>query len=98
MEEVLTGNVTNPNLTPTLTHNRKPNSNPNQINKKSKKKQLMIKWRNVSLVDENKCKPKIWGQIWKLIPVFSRMQRTRSIRQHEYVFLKTGLKFTKKRF
>jgi hypothetical protein len=37
MEEVLNGYVTNPNPTPTLTHNRNLNSKPNQINKKIQK-------------------------------------------------------------
>ena len=29
------------------------------------------------------------------VPVFSRMQRARSVRQDEYLFLKTGFKFKK---
>jgi hypothetical protein len=37
----------------------------------------------------------IWSQTRRPVPVFLRMRRARSIGQHEYVFLKTGLKFTK---
>jgi hypothetical protein len=37
MEEMLNGYVTNPNPTLTLNPNRNPDSNPNRINKKSRK-------------------------------------------------------------
>ena len=47
---------------------------------------------------ERYLQPEIWSQIWRpAVPIFSRIRRARSIRQHEYVFLKTSLKFAKKK-
>jgi hypothetical protein len=47
---------------------------------------------------ERYVQPEIWSQTWRSVPVFPQMRRARSIQQHEYVLLDTGLKFTKKFF